>query len=85
MTAANPLGRKRGRPKQDPALATEAWMMRVRPEWHDRVMAKAKEWGVSGSELVRLMVDMSMEGDMLERPEPGESIRDRIRRGTRQK
>jgi hypothetical protein len=81
VKAAKPLGRnKGGRPKKDPALtASELWTMRVHPDWHVRVLAKAKEWDVSGSELVRLMVEMGMVGDMLERQE-GETLQEKLKR-----
>ncbi len=60
--------------------ATEVWMMRVNPVFHATLMRKAKEWGISGAELVRLVVQEGFDEELFEPPVPGELIRDRLRR-----
>jgi hypothetical protein len=60
--------------------ASEAWFMRVNPEFHATLKRKAADWGVPASVLVRLVLEKGFEEELFEPPEPGEMLRDRIRR-----
>lgn len=59
--------------------------MHVTTEWHDRVMAMAREHRVSGAELVRRLVERGLTEDWLLDPPAkvakGESIGDRLKSG----
>jgi hypothetical protein len=72
------------RRSKEPVNATEAWMMRVNPEWHAKVKQKAKDWGISASQLVRILVEKHLDdADMtiLDPPDTSEeSIQERMRR-----
>jgi hypothetical protein len=78
-------GKQGGRPAT--VTATEAWNMRVNAEWLARVKVKAKDWNVSVSELIRVLVEHGLEGDMevlFPPTKPEMSVREKIRRGGRQ-
>jgi hypothetical protein len=64
---------------------SERWMMRVNPEFHATLVRKAKDWGVSSAELVRLVLEKGFTEDLFEPPEPGELLIDRMRRERRKR
>ena len=55
-----------GNPKGRAATvsATEEWNMRVNAEWLARVKVKARDWNVSTAELMRVLIDQGLEGDL---------------------
>lgn len=77
--------RKSNNPAGRPATlsGTEQWMMRVNPRFRATLMRKAKDWGVSSAELVRLVVQQGFEEELFEPPAPGETVRDRLKRSAR--
>jgi hypothetical protein len=77
-----PVKRKSNNPAGRPVTigASEKWFMRVNPDFHAKLREKAKDWGVSSAELVRLVLEKGFEEELFDPPEPGEMIRDRIRR-----
>jgi len=76
--------RKPGRPVT--IGASSELSMRVSPEWLARVRVKAKSWGMTTAQLVRLLVEQGLEGDMAVLFPPGEDpdyvpIHERLRKG----
>ncbi len=79
----NKRGDRRGMATPVTVGATEEWSMRVNPEWLARVKVKAADWGLTTSELIRVLVDQGLENDlaMLYPPDGSEeTLTARVRR-----
>jgi hypothetical protein len=64
--------------------------MRVNPAWLERVREKAKDWGVTPTQLIRALIDQGLEGDMAVLFPPREDpevryvpVHERLRKGGR--